>query len=104
MPVSDSPKIAEAQPYRCPHLHRRHPYRFRHSAPLCLSCAVRFPPVLRRALALAAIIGSVLTLINQGDVLLAGKITPLVAMKIALTYTVPYLVSTYSALYANRSH
>jgi hypothetical protein len=42
--------------------------------------------------------------INQGDVLLSGHLTVLVACKIVLTYTVPFSVSTYSALAANRLH
>ena len=44
--------------------------------------------------------------INQGDVLLSGQLTVLVASKIVLTYAVPVSVSvsTYSALAANRLH
>jgi hypothetical protein len=33
---------------------------------------------------------------------LSGKVTPLVVLKIILTYLVPFLVSTYSALEINR--
>jgi len=33
---------------------------------------------------------------------LSGQLTALVAAKIALTYAVPYSVSTYSALEVNR--
>jgi hypothetical protein len=46
--------------------------------------------------------GTILTIINQGDVLLAGAVTPLVVAKILLTYAVPYSVSIFSALSANR--
>ena len=55
-----------------------------------------------RALLVAAIVGTALFAINQLDVVFAGQLTPLVAAKIALTYVVPYSVSTYSALEVNR--
>lgn len=47
-----------------------------------------------RALAVAAVVGTVLNLINQGDALLAGRA--------ALTYCVPYLVASYGAFCALR--
>ena len=54
------------------------------------------------AVYVSVVVGTILTIINQGDVLLAGAITPLVVAKILLTYAVPYSVSTFSALLANR--
>lgn len=50
----------------------------------------------RRSLAVAAVVGTVLNLINQGDALLDG--TPLNVAKLALTYAVPYCVATYGAV------
>ena len=41
-------------------------------------------------------VGTVLNLINQGDALLAGQ--RLDFGKLALTYIVPYIVSTYGAV------
>jgi hypothetical protein len=64
--------------------------------------ALVYWPVCGRAIKVALIVGTILMLINQGDVLLGGHLTALVAGKIVLTYTVPFLVSTYSALAANR--
>ncbi len=55
-----------------------------------------------RALAVAAVVGTVLFAINQLDVVLRDGLTPLVAAKVALTFAVPYAVSTYSALQVNR--
>jgi len=49
-------------------------------------------------------VGTLLMVINQGDVLLSGHLTVLIASKILLTYAVPFSVSTYSALAANRLH
>jgi hypothetical protein len=50
----------------------------------------------------ALLVGTVLFLINQSDVVLRGELTTLVVAKIGLTYMVPFSVSTYSALAANR--
>lgn len=51
---------------------------------------------------IAAIVGTILFLINQLDVVLSGKVTALVLLKIALTYLVPFLVSMYTALDIHR--
>jgi hypothetical protein len=50
----------------------------------------------------AGIVGTALFIINQADVVLMGHLSLLVGFKILLTYSVPFLVSTYSALAANR--
>jgi hypothetical protein len=50
----------------------------------------------QRSLWVALIVGTILNLINQGDVLLAGH--RLDFTKLVLTYAVPYLVSTYGAV------
>ncbi len=55
-----------------------------------------------RAAAVAAVVGTLLFAINQLDVVLAGTVTAGVGLKIALTYAVPYSVSTYSALEVSR--
>jgi hypothetical protein len=52
--------------------------------------------------AVAGVVGTILFLINQLDVVIAGHITALVVAKILLTYLVPFSVSTYSALQINR--
>ena len=50
----------------------------------------------RRSLLAAAVVGTILNLINQGDALFAGK--RLDWLKLALTYVVPYCVTTYGAV------
>ena len=50
----------------------------------------------QRSLWVALIVGTILNLINQGDALLTGR--PLDFAKLALTYLVPYFVSTYGAV------
>jgi hypothetical protein len=49
-----------------------------------------------RSFQVALIVGTILNLINQGDRLLSGQHLDLT--KIALTYLVPYFVSTYGAV------
>jgi hypothetical protein len=62
-----------------------------------LVCAYAFSEgVPRRSLWVALIVGTVLNLINQGDMLLAGQ--RLDFAKLVLTYLVPYIVSTYGAV------
>jgi hypothetical protein len=55
----------------------------------CWRHAVFYGPVVRRALEIAAVVGTALFLINQLDVVLSGKVTPLVVLKIVLTYVAP---------------
>jgi hypothetical protein len=58
--------------------------------------------VVRRALAFAVVVGSVLIAINHGDALLAGDISGTRFLKIGLTFLVPYVVSTWSSVLAVR--
>lgn len=55
-------------------------------------------PVLLRSLRASVVVGSLLTLLNQGDYLLSGNLPPALWWKIPLTYVVPFLVATYGAL------
>lgn len=48
-----------------------------------------------RAIKISLIIGTLLTIINQGDMIVNGIIPPL--WKIILTYLVPFSVSSYSS-------
>ena len=50
-----------------------------------------------RAVKVAAIVGPILTLINQYDVLLNGNYSARVIGKIVLTFLVPYCVSSFSS-------
>ena len=51
-----------------------------------------------RSIKVAAIVGTILVAINQGDAILNGVFTPELAWKIPMTYLVPYLVSTYASV------
>jgi hypothetical protein len=50
----------------------------------------------RRSFYVAVVVGTILNLINQGDALFGTA--PINWIKIALTYFVPYAVSTYGAV------
>ena len=50
----------------------------------------------RRSFAVAVVVGTILNLINQGDVLLSGAHLNLI--KVILTFAVPYCVATYGAV------
>lgn len=56
--------------------------------------------VVGRAARTALIVGTLLTLINQGDALIAGQLPN--GIKLLLTYLVPYGVSTHGAVTAMR--
>ena len=53
------------------------------------------PPLLNRSIRVALVVGTLLTAINQGDVILAGE-SP-VLWKVALTFLVPFMVASFGA-------
>jgi hypothetical protein len=61
---------------------------------------VTLPRHLRSTLTIALIVGSVLCAINQLDVVLEGRATPLTWLKIGVTYLVPFVVSNLGILTA----
>ncbi|MFZ2890564.1 nitrate/nitrite transporter NrtS [Sulfuricurvum sp.] len=54
--------------------------------------------VFSKALKIALVVGTILNLINQGDALIAWEIEKVSWGKLLLTYCVPFLVSTYTAV------
>lgn len=56
------------------------------------------PAVVKRSVRVALVVGTVLTLINQGGRLLALDIDAPTLARIVLTYIVPYCVSTWAAV------
>ena len=57
--------------------------------------ALRQPVVVGNALRVAAVVGTVLNLINQGERLL--DLSTISWLQVALNYLVPYAVASYSA-------
>lgn len=66
----------------------------------CLRHAAMYGPILRTAVLTALVVGSVLTAINQGNVLVDGRFPGELWWKIPLTYCVPFCVATWAALRA----
>ncbi len=64
----------------------------------CLRCALLYGPLMRRSLLVALIVGTILTAINQGNIILRGDFPPSLYWKIPLTYMVPYCVATTGAI------
>ena len=58
------------------------------------------PGVVIPAIRLSLFVGTVLALINHGGEILRMELSPADLLQIALTYLVPYSVSTYSAVRA----
>ena len=69
----------------------------------CFACALRHGPMLKRSIIAALVVGTILTLLNQGDVLLSGIWNNALYWKIPLTYCVPFMVATYGALSNSRN-
>ena len=65
---------------------------------LCARHFVRTSTVLRRAGVTALVVGTILTALNQGDLLIAGDPTAAMWWKIPLTYLVPFCVTIWGAL------
>lgn len=84
----------------CPHLSDRpRGRRFRMAVRLeCWRCAFSNRRMLRRSILTSAVVGTILTLINQGPALFAGDASADLAWKIPLTYCVPFLVASWGAL------
>ena len=51
----------------------------------------------RRSLIIATVVGGTIIALNQGDILLAGAVTPRVFVKMLITPCVPFCVSFYGA-------
>lgn len=60
------------------------------------------PPHLRKTLLVTVVVGTLLFVINQLDVVIVGEATPSVWIKAATTYLVPFGVSNYGLLLATR--
>jgi hypothetical protein len=58
--------------------------------------------MLRRSLLTALVVGTILTAINQGNLILQGAFSSDMMWKIPLTYCVPFCVATWGALINSR--
>ena len=93
---------------RCAAELRRSAYEFRLSGTAayhCLRCALMHWPTVQRSLLISLIVGTLLTAINQGNLIVQGDLSANLAWQVPLTYLVPYCVATIGAvLNARRSN
>lgn len=68
----------------------------------CLQHTLRYGPLLRRSLLTALFVGTALTAINQGVVIVEGRLSLSLLWQVPLTYCVPFCVATWGALINSR--
>lgn len=61
------------------------------------------PEHLRRTIKIALVVGTILFLINQADVVLRGDATTTTWLKVGLSYCVPFVVSNLGLLAGKRA-
>ena len=54
--------------------------------------------IVKRSLRISLVVGSLLTLINNADVIWSDGVDLVLSLKVLLTYSVPYAVSTYASV------
>ena len=70
-----------------------------HSIQIFLNTACE-PVILKRSIKVALFVGTILMFINHGDMLFSGYLDSTRFLKIALTYCVPFCVSTQASVFA----
>ena len=63
----------------------------------------RLPGTLRRTLVIAAIVGTLLSIVNQGELIIRGDGDALTWIRVVVNYLVPFCVSTAGFLGACRA-
>jgi len=61
------------------------------------------PSNLRRTLTIALVVGCILSIINQGDVIVHGDATAATVVKVCLNFVVPFIVSNLGVLTGDRT-
>lgn len=97
-------ELVQAETARCGICGRtlRPGFRLRGGVLRCGRHVILHPAVWKRSLITALIVGTILTAINQGNLILSHGISGEIALKMGLTYCVPFCVSTSGALGAAR--
>lgn len=63
----------------------------------------RQPQNLRRTLTIPLVVGCILSIINQGDVIVHGDATAATVLKVGLNFVVPFIVSNLGVLAGDRT-
>lgn len=61
------------------------------------------PRVIVLAIKVALVVGTILNIINHFDLLLGAPLTRMTTIQMALTYVVPYCVSTHGQVFGRRN-
>ena len=56
------------------------------------------PTVFRRCSVVALVVGTLLSLLNQGDVIVAGRFDGVVTLRVIGNYLIPFIVSNLGAM------
>src|SRR3954452_6905747 len=68
----------------------------------CLRCTLLRAALLRRSFLTSLVVGTLVTAINQGNIMLRGDFPGDLVWKIPLSYTLPFCVATWGALVNSR--
>ena len=60
--------------------------------------SARRPAVFRRCAVIALAVGTLLSLVNQGDVILLGRLDGVALLRILANYLIPFVVSNLGAM------
>jgi len=77
-------------------------YRLRGGVLRCWRHVILHPAVVKRSLITALIVGTIITAINQGNLIFSHGFSREIVLKMCLSYCVPFCVSTSGALGAAR--
>ena len=69
----------------------------------CLRCTLLRPSLLKRSFVTAIVVGTMVTAINQGNIILRGDLPGDLVWKIPLSYMLPFCVATWGALVNSRA-
>ena len=58
----------------------------------------------RRCAVIAVVVGTLLSLVNQGDVLLLGRLDGVAIVRIIANYLIPFVVSNLGAMASAQPH
>jgi len=68
----------------------------------CLRCTLLRPSLLTRSFLTALVVGTLVTAINQGNIMLRGDFPGDLVWKVPLSYFLPFCVATWGALVNSR--
>jgi len=97
MSTTHSPQNLKSKASSCGHKRRAHPYQFQGDIAdhPCVVCEITHCRVIYRAVYLA-LLGTILMVTVQGDVLVSDSATPLASLRTRSTFVLVYSASTYS--------